>query len=107
MIEKRYYLHRKSLTHRIVYIEPDREYSYEIEHAILGLGEVRHLIYHDIDPNSGNRTGWSYRASDLFKTENECNDALREQIKKHINECRKKIYRLEKRYKKLEIKNRT
>ena len=102
MIETRYYLERKSLTHRIVYIEPEREYGYEIEHAGMGLGEVRRLIYNDIDPKTGNRTGRYYRASDLFKTEKECNVALKNQIKENIRNCRKEIYRLEKQCKELE-----
>ena len=102
MIETRYYLERKSLTHRIVYIEPEREYGYEIEHAGMGLGKVRHLIYNGIDPKTGNQTGRYYRASDLFKTEKECNVALREQIKENIRNCRKEIYRLKKQYKELE-----
>lgn len=102
MIETRYYLERKSLTHRIVYIEPEREYGYEIEHAGMGLGEVRRLIYNDIDPKTGNRTGRYYRASDLFKTEKECNVALKKQIKENIRKCRKQIYKLEKQCKELE-----
>lgn len=101
MIETRYHLERKSLTHRIVYIEPEREYCYKIEHAVMGLGEIRRLIYYDIDPNTGNRTGRYYRESDLFKTEKECNVALRKQIKENIRNCRKEIYRLEKQYKEL------
>jgi hypothetical protein len=104
MIETRYYLERKSLTHRIVYIEPEREYGYEIEHAGMGLGKVRHLIYNDIDPNTGNRTGGYYRASDLFRTEQECKDALIDQIKDNIKKKRREIYRLEKRCKELEHK---
>ena len=102
MIETRYHLERKSLTHRIVHIEPEREYCYEIEHAGMGLGEVRRLIYNDIDPKTGNRTGRYYRASDLFRTEKECKIALRKQIKENIRNCRKEIYRLEKQCKKLE-----
>ncbi len=101
MIERRYYLHRKSLTYRLVHIEPEREYCYEIEHAGMGLGEVRHLIYNDIDPNTGNRTGGYYRASDLFRTEQECKDALIDQIKDNIKKNRREIYRLEKRCKEL------
>ena len=100
MIETRYHLERKSLTHKIVYIEPEREYCYEI--TGMGLGEVRRLIYNDIDPKTGNRTGRYYRASDLFRTEKECNIALRKQIKENIRNCRKEIYRLEKQCKKLE-----
>ena len=102
MIETRYHLERKSLTHRIVYIEPEREYFYEIEHAGMGLGEVSRMAYNDINPKTGNRTGRYYRASDLFKTEKECNVALRKQIKENIRNCRKEIYRLEKQCKKLE-----
>lgn len=99
MIETRYHLERKSLTHRIVYIEPEREYRYEI--TGIGLGKDG-LIYNDIDPKTGNRTGRYYRASDLFKTEKECNVALRKQIKENIRNCRKEIYRLEKQCKELE-----
>lgn len=102
MIETRYYLERKSLTHRLVYIEPEREYGYEIEPAGIGFGQVRCLIYNDIDPKTGNRTGRYYRASDLFKTEKECNVALTKQIKENIRNCRKEIYRLEKQCKELE-----
>ena len=102
MIETRYHLERKSLTHRIVYIKPEREYCYEIEHAGMGFGEVRRLIYNDIDPKTGNRTGRYYRASDLFKTKKECIVALKKQIKDNIRNCRKEIYRLEKQYKELE-----
>lgn len=103
MIETRYYLDRKSLTHRIVHIEPEKEYGYEIEHAGMGLGQERHLIYHDIDPKTGYRTGSYYRASDLFKTENECNVALIKQLKENIRIYRKEIYRFEKRCKELEL----
>lgn len=104
MIEKRYYLDRKRLTCRIVYIEPEREYCYEIEHAGMGLGEVRHLIYNDIDPKTGNRTGRYYRASDLFKIEGEdYKAALKRQIKENIENHRKEIRRLEKICKDLEI----
>jgi hypothetical protein len=85
-----------------VHIEPEREYGYEIEHAGMGLNQVRRLIYNDIDPKTGNRTGRYYRASDLFRTEKECNVALREQIKENIRNCRKEIYRLEKQCKELE-----
>lgn len=101
MIEKRYYLQRKSLTHRIVHIEPEREYSYEIEPSICGVGKIRHLIYNDIDPETGNRTGLYYRASDLFRTEKECAWAIMMQAKKNIKNHRKEIYRLEKRCKEL------
>ena len=86
----------------MVYIEPEREYCYEIEHVTCMGGEVRHLIYNDIDPNTGNRTGGYYRASDLFRTEQECKDALIDQIKDNIKKNRKEIYRLEKRCKDLE-----
>ena len=102
MIETRYYLERKSLTHKIVYIEPEKEYGYEIEHAGMGLSQVRCLIYNYIDPKTGNRTGRYYRASDLFKTEKECNVALRKQIQENIRNCRKQIYKLEKQCKELE-----
>lgn len=105
MIETRYYLERKSLTYRIVYIEPEREYGYAIEHAGMGLGQVRNLIYDDIDPKTGNRTSGYYRASDLFKTEKECNVALREQIKENIRNFRKEIYKLKKQCKELESLN--
>ena len=86
----------------MVYIEPEREYCYEIEHVTCMGGEVRHLIYNDIDPNTGNRTGGYYRESDLFRTEQECKDALIDQIKDNIKKNRKEIYRLEKRCKDLE-----
>lgn len=99
MIEARYYLDRKNLTRKIVYIEPERERCYKIESPTLGLGLVCHIIYYDIDPKTGNRTGHYYRSSDLFKTEKECNVALRNQIKENIRNCRKKIYIYEKQYK--------
>ena len=102
MIETRYHLERKSLTHRIVHIEPEREYGYEIVHSEIGLVKENSLIYYDIDPKTGNLTGRYYRASDLFKTEKECNVALRKQIKENIRNCRKEIYRLEKQCKELE-----
>lgn len=102
MIETRYHLERQSLTHRIVYIEPEREYSYEIEHAGMGFGAVRRLIYNEIDPKTGNRTGRYFRASDLFKTENECNVALRKQIKENLINFNKEIRRLKKQCKELE-----
>ena len=102
MIEKRYYLDRKRRMCQIVYIEPEREYCYEIEHAGMGLGEVRRLIYNDIDPKTGNRTGRYYRASDLFKIEEDYKAALKSQIKENIRNCRKEIYRLEKQCKELE-----
>ena len=103
MIERRYYLHRKSLTYRMVHIEPEREYFYEIVHVTCNGGEVRYLTYNDIDPNTGNRTGGYYRASDLFRTEQECKDALIDQIKDNIKKNRKEIYRLEKRCKELKL----
>ncbi len=96
MIETRYYLDRKNLTYRIVYIEPKKEYGYEIEHSGMGLASVRRLIYYEINANTGERTGRYYRVSDLFRSEKECNTELKKEIKEKIKNCRKEIYRLNK-----------
>lgn len=92
MIETRYYLDRKNLTYRIVYIYPKKEYGYEI----MGLASVRRLIYYDIDPKTGRRTGRYYRVSDLFRSEKECKTEMKKEIKEKIKNCRKEIYRLNK-----------
>ena len=96
MIEKRFVIDRRTLTVREAYIEPEHEWC-----RMKSSDGQWEKIFNDIDPDTGERTGWYYREYEIFCTSDKGIEGLKAHIKNLIAENKKEANKLRERNKNL------